>query len=471
MLSAIEQQSSWRTLLTGANGLRSLVLSGGVALHAINIYIVTTILPTVIQEIGGITFYAWNTTLFVVASIVGSAVSAKMIERQGAAKAYLFALLLFSVGAALCSLAPSMPVLLMGRTVQGLGGGILFALSYALIRVAFKRELWPKAMALVSGMWGLATLCGPAIGGIFAQAGEWRMAFWILLPVAAVLALIVWLLFRDMPATPGQKDKLPWLTILFLILSVLSISAGGLSDSWIWNGAGIVAGLMLGWIIARLDSHRKVARLLPDGAYQFTHGIGLLFATMALLVFGLTTEIYVPYFLQVIHQMSPLMAGYLTAVMAAGWTLAALASASAGEQRSLQMIRTGPVVVMISLVVLAVTLPMTTGGKGILICYGFALMGVGFGIGLAWPHLLTRVFASASAGEETLTSSSVTTVQLYATALAAALAGVVTNAAGITDISDPLAVQSAARVLFSVFAIAPAVAAILAWRLARQAKG
>ena len=470
MLSAIEKPPSWRSLLTGANGLRSLVLCGGVALHAINIYIVTTILPTVIQEIGGLTFYAWNTTLFVAASIVGSAISAKVIERQGAAKAYLFALLLFSAGAILCGLAPSMSILLLGRTVQGLGGGILFALSYALIRVAFKPELWSRAMALVSGMWGIATLCGPAIGGMFAQSGEWRMAFWALLPIVALLALIVWWQFRDMPATPGQRDKLPWLMILLLVLSVLFISAAGLSDNRVWNGAGIVLGLLLGYIITRLDNGQKTARLLPTGAWQLTHGIGLLFATMALLVFGLTTEIYVPYFLQVIHHMSPLMAGYLTAIMAAGWTLAALSSASASEQRSLQMIRIGPVVVLVSLIVLAVTLPMTTAGKGILFCYGLALLGVGFGIGLAWPHLLTRVFSSAPEGEETLTSSSVTTVQLYATALAAALAGVVTNAAGIADVSDLQGAQSAARMLFGLFAIAPALAAMLAWRLAHQTK-
>lgn len=468
MSSAVQSQSSWRTLLTGTNGLRSLVLSGGVALHAINIYIVTTILPTVIQEIGGLTFYAWNTTLFVAASIVGSAVSAKMIERQGAARAYLFALLSFSAGATLCGLASSMSILLLGRTVQGLGGGILFALSYAMVRVAFTRELWSRAMALVSGMWGVATLCGPAIGGIFAQAGEWRMAFWALLPIAGVLALIVWLQFRDMPATPGQSDRLPWLTIVFLVLSVLSISATGLSDSLLWNGVGILLGLLFGWMIARRDGSQTTTQLLPTGAFKPTRGIGLLFAIMALLVFGLTTEIYVPYFLQVIHQMSPLMAGYLTAIMAAGWTLAALCSASVGEQQALKMIRIGPGVVLISMVVLAFTLPITTGGNGILFCYGVSLLGVGFGIGLAWPHLLTRVFSSAPEGEETLTSSSVTTVQLYATALAASLAGVVTNAAGITDLSGPQGVQSAARVLFGLFAVAPGVAVILALRLTRQ---
>ena len=168
--------ASWADLLHGTNALRSIALAGGVALHAINVYIVTTILPSVIKDIGGLEYYAWNTTLFVVTSIVGSALSARLIETLGPRAAYLLAVAVFTVGSVVCALAPSMPVLLAGRSIQGLGGGILFALSYALIRLVFAAPLWSRAMALVSGMWGVATLCGPAIGGVFAQTGHWRLA-------------------------------------------------------------------------------------------------------------------------------------------------------------------------------------------------------------------------------------------------------------------------------------------------------
>ena len=67
----------WADLLSGRNGVRSLALAGGVALHAVNVYIATTILPSVVRDIGGLDYYAWNTTLFVVASILGSATSAR----------------------------------------------------------------------------------------------------------------------------------------------------------------------------------------------------------------------------------------------------------------------------------------------------------------------------------------------------------------------------------------------------------
>ncbi len=97
------------------------------------------------------------------------------------------AAVIFAAGTLACGLAPSMPAMLAGRVVQGLGGGMMLALSYAMIRIVFDEPLWPRAIALVSGMWGVATLVGPAIGGIFAELGVWRAAFWSLVPVIGIL--------------------------------------------------------------------------------------------------------------------------------------------------------------------------------------------------------------------------------------------------------------------------------------------
>lgn len=126
-----------------------------------------------------------NTTLFVVASILGSALSARLLSGYGARSAYLVASLFFIVGAALCALAPSMPVMLIGRTVQGFGGGLIFALSYAMINLVFEQRLWPRAMALISAMWGIATWwgrrwaaflpsCTPGVGPSAFCCRSWR---------------------------------------------------------------------------------------------------------------------------------------------------------------------------------------------------------------------------------------------------------------------------------------------------------
>lgn len=249
-------QAKWADLLSGRNALLTIALTGGVALHAINIYIVTTILPSIVNDIGGLEYYAWNTTIFVATSIVGSTLSSKILNQLGPKFAYLTALLIFSLGSIWCALSPSMLMLLGGRALQGLGGGILFALSYALIRVVFTENLWSRAMGIVSGMWGIATLCGPAIGGIFAQTGHWRWAFWSLLPVALLLVLIV---INQLPKRTNQSQqisKLPVLAISLLVISVLAISIGSLSSQLIFNAIGLFVGLILLVTIAKIDGKK-----------------------------------------------------------------------------------------------------------------------------------------------------------------------------------------------------------------------
>lgn len=455
-------QAKWADLLSGTNALLTIALTGGVALHAINIYIVTTILPSVVNDIGGLEYYAWNTTIFVATSIVGSALSSKVLDHFGPKFAYLIALLIFSLGSIWCAASPSMLVLLGGRALQGFGGGILFALSYALIRIVFTENLWSRAMGVVSGMWGIATLCGPAIGGIFAQSGHWRWAFWALLPVAVVLAVIVINQLPKKQTQAPQPNKIPVLAISLLVISVLAISIGSLSEKIVINLIGLLIGLATLLTIALLDG-KKGKRLLPTGAYSLRSPLGVIFLTMCLLVGGMTTEIYVPYFLQTIHLFSPLTAGYLTAIMAAGWTIGALFSANKTGDIVIRIIRTGPVIIFISLIVLAVLThnQQLIESWPLFVIYLIAMAGVGLGIGVCWPHLVLRVFKNAPEGEENLASSSIITIQLYATALSAALVGVVVNNSGLINPGGLVGAQQASIWLFALFAISPLFAAVL----------
>ncbi|MYW00588.1 MFS transporter, partial [Streptomyces sp. SID3343] len=183
--------ATWGALFRAPYLATAVVLAGGVALHAVNVYLATSLLPSVVADIGGLRFYAWNTTLFVFASVVASVFVPRLLERAGPRPAYAWSLGVFTLGTVACMLAPTVGLLLAGRTLQGVGGGFLVGLSYAMIRVSLPPELWTRAAALVSGMWGVGTLVGPAAGGAFAQIGQWRLAFAFLLPCAAGLALLL----------------------------------------------------------------------------------------------------------------------------------------------------------------------------------------------------------------------------------------------------------------------------------------
>lgn len=462
--------ASWAELFTGRNGWRALALTGGVALHAVNVHIVTTVLPSVVREIGGLDWYAWSTTLFVVGSILGATLSVRLLAVLGPRGACLAALAVFTAGSVGCALASAMQWLLAGRTVQGLGGGLLAALSYGLIQLVFAPRLWPRAVALVSGMWGVATLCGPAVGGLFAQAGHWRWAFWFLLPVAAAQALLVAVQLRPgagvRHARPATMPGIPSLQIGLLAASVLAIAASGLLPNLAWQAAGVVAGLAIGVAATRID-RRAAVRLLPTGAYVLSAPLGAIYASVALLLVGATTEIFVPYFLQTLHGHSPLAAGYLTAAMAGGWSAGSLLSSGRSGAGADRMLRAGPVACTLGLVALALLLPfpgrLGQGFETSLVAAALAVVGLGVGIG--WPHLVTRVMSLAPQGEEGLASASITTIQLYGMAVGAAVAGLVANAAGLTVPGGVEGARSAAVWLFASFAIAPALAVLLAYRV------
>ena len=461
-------KSGWAALLSGRNGVRSLALAGGVVLHAINVYIATTILPSVVRDIGGIDYCAWNTTLFVAASILGSALSARLLARAGPRSAYVIATLVFVVGTFICAVAPSMPVMLAGRLVQGLGGGFLFALSYAMIRLVFDETLWPRAMALVSGMWGVATLVGPAVGGIYAQLGVWRAAFWSLIPVALLFAVLAVIVLPKRSTDEIERSPLPLAQLVLLTSAVLAVSFGSVSSVLLWNLAGLAAAVILTALLIGTESRAR-HRLLPAGALRITTALGALYATMSLLAVAVTSgEIFVPLFLQVLHQQSPLIAGYLAALMAAGWTLGSIASAGASGKGITCAILAGPMLGMAGMVALAVLMPgESAGGWPALMPICVALVAIGLGVGMAWPHLLTRVFQVAPTGEQGMAAASITTVQLFATALGAALAGMVANVAGLTDPGGIAGTANAAVWLFGLFAFAPIIAIFTAVRVVR----
>lgn len=467
--------AAWGDLFRGRNGWRALALTGGVALHAVNVHIVTTVLPSVVAEIGGLDWYAWSTTLFVVGSIVGATLSVRLLAALGPRGACLAALAAFTAGSMGCALAPAMPWLLAGRTVQGVGGGLLAALSYGLIQLVFAPRLWPRAVALVSGMWGVATLCGPAVGGLFAQAGHWRWAFWSLLPLAALQALLVAVHLRPAAGVrhvrPIGMPRIPALQIGLLVASVLLIAASEFAPALAWQAVGVAAGLGLGFAATRVDG-RAAVRLLPTGAYAVRAPMGAIYAGVVLLMIGTTTEIFVPYFLQLLHGHSPLLAGYLTAAMAGGWSAGSLLSSGRSGAGADRMLRAGPVACTLGLAALAVLMPghgrLAAGAETLLVA--IALGAVGLGVGIGWPHLVTRVMSLAPTGQEGLASASITTVQLYGMAVGAAVAGLVANAAGLTAPGGMVGARSAAFWLFASFALAPALAAWLVARFATAAR-
>lgn len=443
-----ETEPGWGALLSGKNGIRSLTLAGGVALHAINVYIVVTILPSLVKEIGGENYYSWAATIFVTASLIGASLMAGLLKRVGPRMAYVVAALIFALGTFGCGFAPSMPLFLVGRLVQGFGGGLLLSLSYGMVRIVFVRALWPRALGIISGMWGIATLLGPAIGGIFAEYDIWRVSFWL---VGCLAILFTVLAFVVLPANNERNEKtkpIPVIQLGILTVLVLTISAGSAMDSTIGKIGGLVLGLLLLIVLAQVDRHAK-NRLLPSGSFTPSSQLFSIYVLMLSLSVAVNgAELFLPLFLQVLHHLTPLPAGYLAALMSIGWTCGSLPSAGVSPRRLPSLMIGAPLLCLLGMVILLFLIPSERTSSAFLVVISVGLFIIGIGSGIIWPHLLSRVLQTASDDDADLASASLTSVQLFATALSAAFAGTITNLAGLHVPGGTSGTINAARALF-----------------------
>ena len=460
------QNGTWRELFQ-TGGLALVVIAGGTSLQALEAFITSAMLPTVVADIGGLELFAWNTTIFIVASIVATLFAAVRPRSLGPRGGYAIAAAAFAVGSLLCGLAPSMIMLLAGRLVQGFGAGLLIAQSISMYRIVYPEHLWPRAMALNATIWGVGTLVGPALGGIFAEIGQWRWAFLGIVPVAVLLALGA---LRVLPNTSAAQPvaRLPIKQILLVTAIVLVVSIASLLTEAPMIAGALVASAVLGVVLLGLADTYSRARLMPAGTFSPGSPMSGLFGLTLLLGIVVTSDIFAPLFLQRVHGFTPLWAGYLTALVAAGWSISAIATSGWTGTRVRRSIALAPIVMFASMLGLAFTLGSTGDGTLVLVLAGVALTALGVGIGSAFQHLSTRILLTTTAADNDRTSAALGMVQLFASGFGAAIGGVAVNAAGLPFAQTPADVAWVAQVLFVVFAILAALGIPVAAMVTRR---
>ena len=436
----------------------TLMLGGGVALYAVESYITATIAPSIVRDIGGLELFSWMITLFVAAGVLGSITVATRPRGMGLRTVYVAAALIFGAGNLICAIAPIIQVVLAGRAVQGFGAGMLGALGYAFIRFVYPEPLWRKASTLYAAIWGVATVLGPTLGGLFSQGSAWREAFVILVPLAGLMALSArWLLPRVEDDRAQQKT--PILQIALLLGAVLLVSLAGTIEHM--SSKVILVAISIASVSAMLTVERKSAnRLLPQGAVMLSRPICRLYLMIFTLMMVLTSDIYIPYFLQTLHGVVPLVSGYLVALVALGWTLAAFLSASFSGKRAVVSIIVGCVLETAATASLILFLARDNPSSD-LVLLGPAVVAMflmGFGVGLGWAHLVTKVIGLVGNAEQDKASAAISTVQSLGGGFGSSLAGVIVNGAGLADPGGIAGSMSAATWLYALMALPGLVA-------------
>ncbi|HEY1709433.1 MAG TPA: MFS transporter [Rhizomicrobium sp.] len=441
------ETGQWSDLRFDGRLARFALLCLGIWLNAADALVTSTIMPSVARAIGGYAFFAWPVIAYLLGSIVAGASAGRLTGIAGLRAALFWAAVLYAAGCAVGALAPSMAVFVAGRLLQGVGAGWIVGLVYGAVSNGFPKALWSRVLAAVSGVWGVATLLGPLIGGVFAQSGSWRLLFWLfaaqsLAFAAAVLALV------PQAREQGDGSSLPLARPALLAASVVLIGIAGLVPH-VLSATGMIAG---GCALLLLFLHRDAraaVHLLPpqlaDPASVSGTGYRMMFLESAASVgFG----IYGTALLQRIYALSPLAAGYAIGAEAMGWTLCALFVAGRPEREHGLYIRGGAGCVVAALLLLGVAIP--SGNLAFVIVCGFLLGG---GFGLFWSFAAQRIFASLPEAERTLGASAVPAVQIVGNALGAATSGTLANLLGMAAGMDLMTAHRIGAWLF--FAMVP----------------
>jgi MFS family permease len=384
---------------------------------------VSTVMPAVAIEFDGLGVYAWAFNAYVAASLVGMVVAGSWCDRNGPRRSMWAGLGVFSAGAVVAGLAPSMAVLIAARGVQGLGGGALIVAAYVLIARAYPEELRPKAFSLMAASWVVPALIGPLIAGWLTETLTWRLAF-LLVPLVLILPA---LMLRDVLRAHdgGTGESLGQARIVRALLTACGLTIamvgflrpGGLP---VWVDASlVVAGLAL--IVG------SVRGLLPEGALRLGRGLPttvLMRGILAGAFFG--AEAFIPLALVEQRGLSITVAGLTLSVSALGWWLGSYAQSRIPESTDrARTVQVGALIVTVGLLSLPLCLVSTLPAWLCAISYFVASLGMG----LCFPSIAVQTLRLSPVDEQGANSAALQISDAILSSLMLALLGAVHAAA------------------------------------------
>ncbi len=450
--------TGWVALFRDGRATNTVLLNLGISLHALDIFIMTTVMPAVIADIGGLSFYTWTTMLYMVGSIVGAAGGAYLRARFGQRQGYIWGGAVLLVGTIGCAIAPDMASLLVARVIKGIGGGLVISQSMALVRALYGPEIRTHMLALITGTWSIAALLGPLLGGVFGEIGWWRGAFWATVPFAlCFIWMAAWRVPAEAARAPGSR--LPWRRLAMLTGGVLAVGLTSQFDDPLVNGGLTLFGGLLVWLTVVRD-HGSEHRLFPSHALSLMSPVGLAYWVYFLISVTHTgLLLFTPLFLQVLHDISPLYIGYLSLVFSIGWTAGSMLVAGWSDRAKRIASPGGMALAAVFIALFAAAIV-----DGNMIAITVAITVVGLGIGATNVLMTAFGMAVARKGEESVTASSMTIVRSLGVAFGAAISGLVANVAGLNAGIAPDTVARVALWVLSFTALMPVAAMVCALR-------
>ncbi len=309
------------------------MLSGtmlGMFLGAVDQTIVATALPVMAGELHGIALMSWAVSGYLLTATAATPIYGKLSDLYGRRPMFLIAVCFFLLGSIGGGLAQTMGQLIAARAIQGLGGGGLISLAMTIVADIVPVRERGRYQAYFSGVWSLATLGGPVLGGFLVDVLSWRWVFWINLPIAVLSLLICNTALKKLPIRGGPK-KIDYLGALLMVPAIVALllitTWGGTEFPW---SSPVILGLMGAAIVllALLVAQERRAqdpimplRLFTMNVFTVGNTIGFLMGAASV---GAT--IFLPLFLQVVIGATASNSGLLITPLVVGITIGALAA-------------------------------------------------------------------------------------------------------------------------------------------------
>jgi MFS family permease len=317
------ERSRWVELLESRYAASTVMLCLGVALFAFTTFLVSTALPSTVKALNGVAYISWAQSLYLAFAIV-SGVAASMVAQQfGTRRALIVATMVFLVGTLLCVFAPTMPVLLAGRALQGFAGGFIEAQCYALIFVLFPQRLVSKVFGAEAVVWVTAAFVGPALAGFVTETVGWRLAFLLSAPLAVGFMLLAMRVAKSQTAS-SKPALFPGLRLGLIAASMILVTWASVAEPQLALVMLLIAAILIP-AAATFDG-RAIDRLLPTGAFTWTIPNGLGFWVVVLMpVAESASTVFLIYGLQRVFALTPTVAGLVGSLIAISWSFTQIA--------------------------------------------------------------------------------------------------------------------------------------------------
>ncbi|MFI0878960.1 MFS transporter [Streptomyces parvus] len=328
------EKSAAPPALTTPRGRRPVVaaLMLGMALAAIDGTIVSTAVPQIVGDLGGLAVFSWLFSGYLLAVTVTLPLYGKLSDTFGRKPVLIAGIILFLVGSVLCAAAWNMAALIAFRIVQGLGGGALQGTVQTIAADLYPLKERPRIQAKLSTVWATSAVAGPVVGGLLAGYADWRWIFLINLPVGAVaLWLVVRHLHEPSRPRPAARPRVDWAGALAVFatgsLLLTALVQGGVA--WPWFSAPSLGLFGASAVLAALTvviERRAAEPIIPGWVWRrrTIASVNLALGAMGLLMVAPT--VFLPTYAQSVLGLGPIAAGFVLSVMTLSWPVSAALS-------------------------------------------------------------------------------------------------------------------------------------------------